>query len=110
MKADYEPAENHGSFDVNNMAEFFRAKREGNPKIAKSNFIDRAGPLTETILLGNLAVWTAAEGGPDGTMGEWGEKVDWDAKNLQVTNLADLKTPHVADLIKPRYPDGYGLD
>ena len=110
MKADYEPAENHGSFDVNNMAEFFRAKREGDPKIAKSNFIDRAGPLTETILLGNLAVWTAAEGGPDGTMGEWGEKVEWDAKNLQVTNLADLKTPHVADLIKPRYPDGYGLD
>ena len=42
-------------------------------------------------------------------MGEWGEKVEWDAHNLEVTNLADLKTPHVADLIKPRYPDGYRL-
>ena len=111
VKADYELAEDHGKgFDVNNMAEFFRAKREGNPKIAKSNFIDRAGPLTETILLGNLAVWAAAEGGPEGSMGEWGEKVEWDAHNLEVTNLADLKTPHVADLIKPRYPDGYRLD
>jgi predicted dehydrogenase len=111
IKADFEPAEDQGKgFDVNNMAEFFRAKREGNPTIAKSNFIDRAGPLTETILLGNLAVWAAAAGGPDGTMGEWGEKVEWDAKNLEVTNLADLKTPHVADLIKPRYPDGYRLD
>ena len=111
VKADFEPAEDQGKgFDVNNMAEFFRAKREGNPKIAKSNFINRAGPLTETILLGNLAVWAAAEGGPDGTMGEWGEKVEWDAKHLKVTNLDALKTPHVADLIKPRYPAGYRLD
>ncbi len=111
VKADFEPAEDQGKgFDVNNMAEFFRAKREGDPTIAKSNFVERAGPLTETILLGNLAVWAAAQGGPDGSMGEWGEKVEWDATNLQVTNLASLKTPRVADLIKPRYPEGYRLD
>ena len=111
VKADYEPAEDQGKGnDVNNMAEFFRAKREGDPMIAKSNFITRAGPLTETILLGNLAVWAAAEGGPEGTMGDWGERVEWDANNLQVTNLAELKTPGVADLIKPRYPEGYRLD
>jgi hypothetical protein len=78
--------------------------------ICKSNFIDRAGPLTETILLGNLAVWAAAKGGAGGEMGEWGEKVEWDAKNLKVTNLASLKTPGVADLIKPKYREGYRLD
>jgi predicted dehydrogenase len=111
VQADFEPAEDQGKgFDVNNMAEFFRAHRQGDPKIAKSNFIDRAGPLTETILLGNLAVWAAATGGPAGSMGDWGERVAWDAKNLQVTNLAELKTPGVADLIKPRYPAGYRLD
>jgi predicted dehydrogenase len=111
LKADFEPAEDQGKGnDVNNMAEFFRAKREGDPLIAKSNFITRAGPLTETILLGNLAVWAAAEGGPEGTMGDWGELVEWDAENLEVTNLAELKTPGVADLIKPRYPEGYRLD
>lgn len=110
VTVDYEKAENKGSFDVNNMNEFFRAKREGDPKIAKSNFIDRAGPLTETILLGNLAVWAASKGGADGEMGDWGEKVDWDAKNLKVTNLASLQTPKVADLIKPVYPAGYRLD
>ncbi|MBL7194431.1 MAG: hypothetical protein ISS73_10800, partial [Pirellulales bacterium] len=82
----------------------------GDPMIAHSNFVTRAGPLTETILLGNLAVWAAAEGGADGEMGEWGEKVEWDAKNLKVTNLASLKTPHVADLIKPTYAEGYRLD
>ena len=110
VKVDYEKAENKGDYDVNNMYELFRAKRADDPKICKSNFVDRAGPLTETILLGNLAVWAAATGGEKGSMGEWGEKVEWDAKNLQVTNLASLKTPRVADLIKPKYPEGYRLD
>jgi predicted dehydrogenase len=111
VQADFEPAESTGKGnDVDNMFELFRAKQAGDPKIAKSNFVDRAGPLTETILLGNLAVWAASQGGTGGAMGEWGEKVEWDAKNLQVTNLAALKTPRVADLIKPVYPAGYTLD
>jgi len=110
VQVDFEPAVSKGNYDVNNMYELFRALAEGDPKICKSNFVDRAGPLTETILLGNLAVWAAAQGGPDGEMGDWGEKVEWDAKNLKVTNLASLKTPGVADLIKPKYPEGYRLD
>jgi len=109
-KVDYEKAEVKGDNDVNNMYELFRAKAAGDPKICHSNFIDRAGPLTETILLGNLAVWAAAKGGANGEMGEWGEKVEWDAKGLKVTNLASLKTPGVADLIKPKYREGYRLD
>jgi len=110
VKVDYEPAEDKGSNDLNNMYELFRAKMAGDPMIAKSNFINRAGPLTETILLGNLAVWAAATGGANGEMGDWGEKVEWDAKGLKVTNLDKLKTPRVADLIKPKYPEGYRLD
>jgi hypothetical protein len=111
VSVDYEKAEDQGKGnDVNNMFELFRAKRAGDPMIAHSNFINRAGPLTETILLGNLAVWAASQGGPDGTMGDWGEKVEWDAVNLKVTNLNQLKTPRVADLIKPTYPEGYRLD
>ena len=43
-------------------------------------------------------------------MGDWGEKIEWNAKDLKVTNLEQLKTPHVADLIKPIYPEGYRLD
>lgn len=111
VSVDYEKAEDQGKGnDVNNMFELFRAKRAGDPMIAHSNFINRAGPLTETILLGNLAVWAASQGGPDGSMGDWGEKVEWDAANLKVTNLDQLKTPRVADLIKPTYPEGYRLD
>ena len=110
VEVDFEPAENKGTNDVNHMYELFRALAAGDPKICHSNFIDRAGPLTETILLGNLAVWAAAQGGENGEMGEWGEKIEWDAKDLKVTNLASLKTPGVADLVKPKYAEGYRLD
>lgn len=110
VNVDYEKAVSKGSSDVNNMYELFRAVEAGDPKICLSNFVDRGGPLTETILLGNLAVWAAAKGGENGAMGDWGEKVEWDAKNLKVTNLASLKTPGVANLIKPTYPEGYRLD
>ncbi|MDR0705894.1 MAG: Gfo/Idh/MocA family oxidoreductase [Planctomycetaceae bacterium] len=108
VKVDY--AEKKGNNDTDNMYELFRAVKAKDPKICHSNFIDRAGPLTETILLGNLAVWAAAEGGAEGAMGEWGEKIEWDAKNLVVTNLSSLKTPGVAGLIKPIYSEGYRLD
>ena len=80
VTVDYEKAESKGDNDVTQMYELFRALAAGDPKICKSNFIDRAGPLTETILLGNLAVWAAATGGEKGAMGDWGEKVEWDAQ------------------------------
>ena len=85
--------------DARHKFEWFNAIWDNKPDLCWSNFPNHAGPLTETILLGNLSIWTAAEG--------QGEKVEWDAKNLKVTNLADLKTPHVADLVKPVYQNGY---
>ena len=84
--------------------EFYRAIRENKPEECFSNFPNYAGPLTETILLGNLAVWAASE------KDVWGEKVEWDAKELKVTNLSSLKTPGVADLIKPKYRGDHRLD
>jgi len=68
-------------------AEWVRAIKGGQP--AKSNFTDYAGPLTETILLGNLAVWC-------------GQKVEWDAKNLKPTNLPELEA-----VVRREYRAGY---
>jgi hypothetical protein len=90
--------------DPRNMFELITAIKENKPELCFSNFPSQAGPLTEAMLLGNLAVWTASK--PN----EWGEKVIWDAPNMKITNLADLKTPGVADLIKPVYRQGYTLD
>ena len=57
-----------------------------------------AGPLTETILLGNLAVWAAKEAGSPG------KKIEWDAKNLKPTNA-----PEVELVVTPTYREGYDL-
>ena len=70
-------------------AEWVQAIKTG--KQAMSNFPDYAGPLTETVLLGNLAVWA-------------GKKVEWDAKNLKATNA-----PEVESLIRPEYRKGWTL-
>jgi predicted dehydrogenase len=69
--------------------EFARAIK-GGPTPA-SNFPDYAGPLTETVLLGNLAIWA-------------GKKVEWDARNLKALNA-----PEVEPLIRPEYRKGYTL-
>ena len=74
--------------------EFVRSIRGGEP--AMSNFPHYAGPLAETILLGNLAVWPADSGK--------GPKIEWDAKNLRATGGTDLMT-----IIKPSYRAGYSL-
>ncbi|MCC6124346.1 MAG: Gfo/Idh/MocA family oxidoreductase [Pirellulales bacterium] len=75
--------------------EWVRAIKGGEP--AMSNFPDYSGPLTEMVLVGNLAVWVAAAG--------QGEKVLWDSKNMKCTNIAGLES-----LIKPTYRAGYTLD
>jgi predicted dehydrogenase len=66
---------------------------------AMSNFPNYAGGLTETVLLGNLAVWAADKA--DGP----GKKIEWDAAKLTATNA-----PEVAEIIKPVYHNGFSLD
>jgi predicted dehydrogenase len=74
--------------------EFVRAIRGQGP--AMSNFPDYAGPLTETVLLGNLAVWAADTGS--------GKKIEWDAKNLKATNAPELDR-----IIKPELRQGFTI-
>ncbi len=76
--------------------EFARAIKGG--PAARSNFADYSGPLTETILLGNLAVWAAPEAGSPG------KKIEWDSKNLKATNA-----PEVDVVVTPTYREGYKL-
>ncbi len=61
-------------------------------KAAVSNFPDYASPQTETVLLGNLAVWAD------------GPKVTWDAKTLTASGAPDLDV-----LVNPDYREGYSL-
>jgi hypothetical protein len=65
---------------------------------ATSNFPHYAVPLTETVLLGNLAIWLANEPNMPG------KKIEWDAEKLAATNA-----PELSDLIKREYHNGYTL-
>jgi predicted dehydrogenase len=72
------------------MAEFARAALGG--QAAVSNFPNYSGPLTETVLLGNLAIWAN------------GPKLEWDARRLQVKGTKEFD-----ELIKPRFREGWDL-
>ena len=86
--------------------EWVRAIKGGEP--AMSNFQGYASGLTETVLLGNLAVWAAAGDGSakgsDSEQGVQGKKIEWDAKNLVATNASE-----VMHIVKPEFYNGYTL-
>ena len=105
LEIEYAPEHpEHNDIDSRNMYELCVAIAEGKPERCFSNFPNQAGPLASAALVGNIAVWAAHE--PE----KRGETIQWDAANLKITNLADIKTPGTADLIKPVYRDGYRLD
>jgi predicted dehydrogenase len=80
---------------VGHFEEWVQAIKGGPP--AMSNFPDYAGPLAETVLAGNLAVWLADQEGN-------GPQVQWDAQAMKATNVDGLEP-----LIKPTYRAGYTL-
>ena len=81
---------------MNHFEEFVSAAQGGEP--AKANFPDYASPLTETVLLGNLAVWAASEANVPG------KTIEWDADRLTAPNA-----PELAPLIRRELRDGYTL-
>jgi hypothetical protein len=68
--------------------EWFIAMRDSK-KPAMSNFPNYSGPLTETILLGNLAVYKRG-------------RVEWDPVNLK-----PLNDPMLMHVVRPTFRDGY---
>lgn len=76
--------------ELGHVQEFYMAIEKNDPKMAVSNIVDYGGPLTETILLGNLAVWK-------------GGRVEWDAKKLKPDD------PALEKIVKREYREGYSL-
>ncbi len=60
-------------------------------KGAASDHFDYSGPLTEFTLMGNVALRA-------------GKKLDFDWKNMVVTNVADANK-----YVKPRYREGWTI-
>ena len=70
--------------------EWIKACKEGKPKDAKSGFW-YAGPFTEALLVGNLAVRT-------------GKRVEWDRKQMKVTNV-----PEANQYVTKKYRSGWEI-
>jgi predicted dehydrogenase len=71
---DYRPPEPVLPRSPGHHAEWLRACKSG--PAALSNFVDYAGPFTEAVLLGNVALRAGA-------------RIDWDSRNVRVTNNQD---------------------
>jgi hypothetical protein len=69
--------------------DWIRACKDG--KAPSSNF-DYSGPLTETVVMGNLAMLTP------------GKKLDWDGKNMKVTNDNEAN-----EYVRPNFREGWKI-
>jgi predicted dehydrogenase len=88
-----------GSFTVcedGHFAEFVRGiNGQGVPM---SNFPNYAGPLTETILVGNLALWVGGE-----------KRIGWDADNMVASEVPSEHEDAVNRMIHHEYLNGYSI-
>ena len=82
----------NGKGDNGQKAEWVEAIRNGKPETALANF-EYAAMLTETILLGNVAIRAGK-----------GKKLEWDGPNMKVTNWSDAER-----LVKGEYRKGWEL-
>jgi predicted dehydrogenase len=82
----------NGKGDDGQKAEWIEAIRNGKPEIALSNF-DYAAMLTETILLGNVAIRAGQ-----------GKKLEWDGPNMRITNNSDAER-----YLRCEYRQGWGV-
>lgn len=80
----------NGKGDQGMKDEWVQAMRDGKASVAMSNF-DYAGMLTETVLLGNVAIRT-------------GKKLEWDGPNLRCSNCKEAD-----QFIKREYRKGFDL-
>src|SRR6195952_5484795 len=85
-------------------AQWVNACMAGYGKGKTSSHFDYAGPLTETVLMSNLALrsWYLKDSSGKSFPGR--KKLLWDAVNMKVTNFDDAN-----QFIKREYRDGYAM-
>ncbi|MEE2937232.1 MAG: Gfo/Idh/MocA family oxidoreductase [Planctomycetota bacterium] len=87
--AKYEPPAKSIPDSIGHHAEWIKACKDGSDTTCNFNY---SGALTETVLLGNVAYRS-------------GQKIDWDAGNLRVTN-----SDKANDLIRKTYRKGWEVE
>jgi len=77
---------------------------KGYGNMTLSSPFDYAGPMTEAVLMGNLALRSYAMRGNNGEGHPGRKKLVWDAKNMKITNFDEAN-----QFVKPTYRQGWIL-
>ena len=77
---------------------------KGYGKMELSSPFEYAGPMTEAVLMGNLALRSYAMRGPNGEGYPGRKKLLWDARNMKITNFDDAN-----QFVKRDYREGWML-
>ena len=70
-----------------------------------SSPFEYAGPMTEAVLMGNLALRSYGMRGPNGQGYPGRKKLMWDAKNMKITNFDEAN-----QFVKDEYRPGWSLN
>ena len=76
----------------------------GYGKMQLSSPFEYAGPFTEAVLMGNLAIRSYNMRGPEGKGYPGRKKLLWDAKNMKITNFEEAN-----QFVKREYRSGWSL-
>ena len=108
MKQTAEPAKKLKRVPEGHYVQWVNACIDGYGKGVTSSPFEYAGPFTESILIGNLAIRSYMMQNPK--MKGWGDKylgrkkLLWDAKNMRITNFDEANA-----FVKREYRDGWSL-
>ncbi len=81
------------------------ACRAGYGKMTLSSPFEYAGPFTEAVIMGNLALRSYAMPGDGGNKFPGRKKLLWDAKNMKITNFDEAN-----QFVKREYRNGWTLN
>jgi len=108
MKQTAEPVKKLKRVSEGHYVQWVNACIDGYGKGVTSSPFEYAGPFTESILIGNLAIRSYMMQNPK--MKGWGDKylgrkkLLWDAKNMRITNFEEANA-----FVKREYRDGWSL-
>jgi len=88
--------------EAGHYTEWVDACMKGYGKMKLSSSFEYAGPFTEAVLMGNLAIRSYSMRGPEGKGYPGRKKLVWDAKNMKITNFEEAN-----QFVKREYRAGW---
>jgi hypothetical protein len=88
--------------EAGHYTQWVEACMKGYGKMEVSSPFEYAGPFTEAVIMGNLAIRSYSMRGPDGKGYPGRKKLLWDAKNMKITNFDEAN-----QFVRDQYREGW---